>query len=273
MAQVNQPIAVIGSGIAGLSSVAALRKTLPCEDIIYCGDDANAPYSHRSGREIVALTRNMLDFLQSHSVKAVAIASDTISSTLNSEQYGYYEKSYEFPMVSIITPTVINIRDKQLQEVGVIATPFTIQSVELKQQIRAQTPETTLYAEPICGLATFIERGDFSSPELIQTVQAPVQALRSRQPYLADIVLGCTYAMIIPQLFSQAAPEVTFINPAHAHAFAVKNLLKARMLLREEHEGSLSIYTSANQPLYSVVLNMLGVKNSEAEQLVNFSQA
>ena len=273
MTPTNQPIAVIGSGVAGLSSVAALKKILPCEDIIYCGDNANVPYSQRSGEEIVALTRHMLDFLRDRQVKVVAIASDTIASTINSAKCGYYDKSYEFPMVSIITPTVINIRDKQLREVGVIGTPFTVQSLELKQQIQAQTPGIQIYTEPVYNLSKQIEQGDFGSAELVQSVQAPVHALLAQHPYLVDIVLGCTYAMLIPELFSQAAPEVSFINPAHNHAFAVKNLLKAHRLLREEHEGTLQIYASANLALYPTVFDRMGIKADEAPFLVNFSPA
>ena len=42
------PIAVLDSGIGGLTVAAALRRELPHEDIIYFGDTARAPYGTTS---------------------------------------------------------------------------------------------------------------------------------------------------------------------------------------------------------------------------------
>ena len=44
----NRPIGVFDSGLGGLTSVRALEKYLPCENIIYFGDTGRVPYGTKS---------------------------------------------------------------------------------------------------------------------------------------------------------------------------------------------------------------------------------
>ncbi|MCV5752799.1 hypothetical protein OFN51_28695, partial [Escherichia coli] len=50
------------SGVGGLTSVKEIINLLPGEDIIYCGDNMNAPYGNRSADDIISLTKKMLTF-------------------------------------------------------------------------------------------------------------------------------------------------------------------------------------------------------------------
>ena len=43
----NRPIGVFDSGLGGLTVAAALRKSLPNENIIYLGDTARVPYGDK----------------------------------------------------------------------------------------------------------------------------------------------------------------------------------------------------------------------------------
>ena len=44
----TRPIGVFDSGIGGLTVVAALRKLLPNESIVYIGDTARVPYGGKT---------------------------------------------------------------------------------------------------------------------------------------------------------------------------------------------------------------------------------
>lgn len=59
----HAPIGVIDSGVGGLTTVAEHSRLLPGENVIYCGDNGNAPYGNRTGQEIVDLTSHMLCYL------------------------------------------------------------------------------------------------------------------------------------------------------------------------------------------------------------------
>ena len=55
----HQPIGVYDSGVGGLSVLRAIRATLPHEDLLYLGDQANVPYGERSLEELRELARGV----------------------------------------------------------------------------------------------------------------------------------------------------------------------------------------------------------------------
>ena len=65
MFSAESPIGVIDSGVGGLTSVKEIINLLPGEDIIYCGDNMNAPYGNRSADDIISLTKKIADFFNS----------------------------------------------------------------------------------------------------------------------------------------------------------------------------------------------------------------
>lgn len=266
----TMPIGVIDSGVGGLTSVAELRKLLPNEDIIYCGDNGNAPYGNRTGQNIVELTKRIFAFLDKQQVKAVAVACNTISSTFDSSEYGFYEKGLSFPVVSVIKPAVEDVLQKKYAEVGVVATVFTIKTGCHKQMIQARNPRISVYGEPSENLAELIEQGDLSSPAIQSDVKKHVNNLLSEHPNLQDIILGCTHYPIVQSVFEKAAPNVTFINPARDQAEALKQLLHERNLLQKDHQGEMSIYTSGSEPVYHAVLAELGISPASKIHTVRF---
>ena len=74
-----KPIGVFDSGVGGLTVVAALRRRLPGESILYLGDTARLPYGTKSAETVRHYTRRNLDFLVGRGVKAAVIACNTAS--------------------------------------------------------------------------------------------------------------------------------------------------------------------------------------------------
>ena len=52
----ESPIAVLDSGVGGISVLRELIKIMPNEDYIYYGDSKNVPYGTKSKEEVRALT-------------------------------------------------------------------------------------------------------------------------------------------------------------------------------------------------------------------------
>ena len=78
MRESKRPIAVIDSGIGGISVLVHLVKELPGEDFVYFGDTVNAPYGSKTTDEICDVTvRNIQMLMSEYSVKAVVIACNT----------------------------------------------------------------------------------------------------------------------------------------------------------------------------------------------------
>lgn len=254
----QSPIGVIDSGVGGLTSVKEILNILPGENIVYCGDNGNAPYGNRTADDIIGLTKHMLAFLESKNVKLVAVACNTISSTFESEKYRGYEKNFPYPILSIIAPAAEDATRQKYKDVGVIATVFTIQTGCHKQLIQEIDPTINVYGEPSENLAALIEKGNLEDPAIQQDVNKHVKNLLSAHP-LKEIILGCTHYPIIQKTFEAAAPGVKFINPARDQALDIRKYLKSKNLLNPSNNGTLEINTSGGADIYKTILNELEI--------------
>lgn len=274
MARAISPIGVIDSGVGGLTTVAQLSKLLPGENIVYCGDNGNAPYGNRSGEEIVELTKKMLTFLADRDVKMVAVACNTISATFDTPGLAGYENQFGFPVLSIIRAAAEDVVKMAYTKVGVIATAFTVKSGCYGKLIDALESDIHVYGEPSERLAALIEQGDLTSAAIDADVTTHVDNLMGAHPDVKDIVLGCTHYPIVESIFQSKAPHVAFINPAQAQARAIRlHLSQAGLLHHGEHDavGTLDINTSGGRPVYDTVLSELNVTRDYTLSHVDFS--
>ena len=74
------PIAVIDSGVGGISVLRELVSLMPNENYIYFGDSKNAPYGTRAKEEVLDITRKNLELLRTIGIKALVIACNTATS-------------------------------------------------------------------------------------------------------------------------------------------------------------------------------------------------
>ena len=58
----SRPIAIIDSGLGGLTVASALRQTLPMEDLIYFGDTAACPTAPNPPPPLPALSGRLYGF-------------------------------------------------------------------------------------------------------------------------------------------------------------------------------------------------------------------
>ena len=78
MSEKKRPVAVIDSGLGGISVLNHLLTQLPNEDFVYFGDTANAPYGSKNTEDVLELTvRNIRMLSEKYFAKAVVIACNT----------------------------------------------------------------------------------------------------------------------------------------------------------------------------------------------------
>ena len=75
----KQYIAVLDSGIGGISTLISLKKQAPGQDFIYFGDNNNAPYGNKSKRELRSLLISALSIIKSYPIKALVLGCNTLS--------------------------------------------------------------------------------------------------------------------------------------------------------------------------------------------------
>lgn len=81
----KQSIAVIDSGLGGISVLKKLVKTFPYEQFVYFGDNDNAPYGNLSRLNLWRIVINNIDIIKRYNVKAIVLACNTLSVNLFNE--------------------------------------------------------------------------------------------------------------------------------------------------------------------------------------------
>jgi len=134
---VNKPIAVIDSGVGGLTVVREIIRQLPREEIVYFGDTARCPYGPRPQEEVRLFSFQMLDYLAQFEPKMIVIACNTATAVILEELHQTAHK----PVVGVIHPGVrAAIKATLLGRIGVIGTEGTIASGLYEEAIKQIHP-------------------------------------------------------------------------------------------------------------------------------------
>ncbi len=78
-------IAVLDSGIGGISVLKKLEKAFPFENFLYFGDNLNAPYGNRSRQNLLSLTIHNINIIKTYPVKMIVLACNTLSVNILNE--------------------------------------------------------------------------------------------------------------------------------------------------------------------------------------------
>ncbi|MED7819860.1 MULTISPECIES: glutamate racemase [unclassified Francisella] len=221
--QNNRPIGVFDSGIGGLTVVKNLMEILPNENIIYFGDIARIPYGTKSRATIQKFAAQTAKFLIEQEVKAIVIACNTISALAKDI---VQEIAKDIPVIDVISAGVSLVND--LNTIGVIATPATINSNAYALQIHKNNPEAEVYSTP-CGLfVSMIEEG-FVEGQIVELVAKQYLEYFNDKDIQA-LILGCTHYPIIKQSISDIL-NVDLIDPSQQASKILKDLLIDRNIL------------------------------------------
>ncbi len=216
-------VAIMDSGIGGLSVLAELKKRLPNESFIYFGDNENAPYGCRSEIDLLGLTMENLQVLKKYPLKCVVLGCNTLSTTIIRE-LSYYNPEIKF--FGTYPPVEINqIRNRK---VLLICTSNTAKKYKVSDNVCVL---------PTKNLAYDIERNiynlnkvDFSkhvtdafndvygknlSNNLLTTKDAQMTTKNLKMifdhqlRYFEVVILGCThYFFIKNKIFDHFRPHI-----------------------------------------------------------------
>ena len=76
----TRSIGVFDSGLGGISVLRDIVELMPCENYIYFGDSAHAPYGTKTREAILERSEQCTNFLLAKDVKAIVIACNTATS-------------------------------------------------------------------------------------------------------------------------------------------------------------------------------------------------
>ena len=224
-------IGVFDSGVGGLTVLQEIYRQLPAESVLYFGDTARVPYGTRTPAEILAFTRETLDWMVQKQVKMAIMACNT-SSALALETV---RDEYDLPILGVILPGA-RAATRQGRRIGVIATPATVNSNAYLRAIREANPTAQVWQVACPEFVPLIETNRVADPYTLAIAQEYLQPLLDRS--IDTLVYGCTHYPHLEPILRQFVPDtVSLINPAvHVVTAAAKEL---KLLGIQHHRSAL----------------------------------
>ncbi|CAH0117646.1 Glutamate racemase [Paenibacillus sp. CECT 9249] len=218
---VQQAIAILDSGVGGLTVVKEVMRQLPREKILYFGDTARTPYGPRSPQEVTLFTQQIVDYLLQFQPKMVVIACNTATAVALET----IRSRVNVPVVGVIHPGArAAINATETGYVGVIGTEGTIRSNAYVHALREISPHIEVVSEACPQFVPLVEKGMFRDMETWRTVRESLQNLRSKP--IDCLILGCThYPFLMEPISEVMGPRVKLISSADETAREISAIL------------------------------------------------
>ena len=186
--RIDLPIAVIDSGVGGISVLSELVKIMPDERFLYFGDTKNAPYGTKSRAEVLEITKNNLEILKKRGIKALVVACNTATSAAVRI---LREENPDLTIVGIEPAIKPASRLSDTPRVLVMATPLTLKEEKFQNLVNRFSGDGEFISLPCPGLMELVETGELESDEIknyLRNLFAPYLDQK-----IDGIVLGCTH--------------------------------------------------------------------------------
>jgi len=187
-------IAILDSGIGGISVLLELIKLLPNERYLYFGDNHNAPYGNKSLSQLLRITEKNIDYIKQYKIKALIFACNTLSVTIL-DKIKEYAKVPVFGVFPPVETAVMNGGNVLL-----------LSTCRTAEKFKNNAKFTAL---GLRDLANEIENNCFSLDEFdfLCGLTDLERKIIYKKPY-ETVVLGCThYFFIKNKIFDHLKPQ------------------------------------------------------------------
>ena len=248
------PIAVIDSGLGGISVLRELIAIMPHENYIYFGDSTNAPYGSKSREEVLRLTEDNLEFLMSRGIKALVIACNTATSA--AARY-LRDKYPDLPIIGIEPAIKPASEVCEHPRVLVMATPLTLREEKFKALAEKFSSCAEFISLPCPSLAELIEAGDPDSPEIDKCLTDLLSPYKDGK--IDAIVLGCTHYPHVKHVIAKHFPPSVHIMDGGLGTarHTLRRLTELELLNLQETDGSIEIINTAGDALAEISRKLL----------------
>ena len=253
----SAPIAVIDSGVGGISVLAELLRVMPRESYIYFADSKNAPYGVKTRAEVLSIMLENTETLLEMGAKAIVVACNTATSAAVRVMR---EKYPDLPIVGIepaIKPAALVCKHPT---VVVMATPLTLKEEKFKNLMDRFASDEEIIPLACPGLMEIIESGQ-TDGEVVDAYVHDIFAPLSDKKIDA-VVLGCTHYPFVRKALSKfLGADVVILDGAEGTAREAKRRIEASGLLCERDNHNIKyVFTKENdnkEELCKRLLNQL----------------
>lgn len=259
----SRPIGMFDSGVGGLTVARAVIDLLPNEDLVYFGDTARCPYGPRPPQEVRKFALEIMDSLVEEDVKLLVIACNAASSTALNDA----RNRYDIPVIGVIEPGVrAAIAATRNRRIGLIGTEVTVASGAYDDAVTASRANVTLISQACPRFVDFVEKGDTTSDEVVETVQGYLTPLKEQD--IDTLLLGCTHYPLLSGVIQYVMGEgVVLVSSAEATASEVFAKLRNDGLLNAPNRSGGHRFISSSEAGISTELGtrFLGPEFTDVE--------
>ena len=235
-------IAVVDSGVGGITVLASLVAELPHEDFVYFGDSAYTPYGEKPQEWVYDRTREIVDGHIADGANAVVIACNTATSVAAARLRRDYP---DIPIIGIepaLKPAACALAGGTILVMG---TPMTLKLEKFQHLADQWSVGCTVIPIACDGLAGAIEHKGADSREVFELLEELIGKYRGK---VDGVVLGCTHYPIAAEAILRTLGDVPLFDGAAGTARQLANVLRDRSLLRAaKAEGTIEFYSSSDE--------------------------
>ena len=254
----SNSVAIIDSGIGGMSTLTYISKTLPSENIIYVADSNYAPYGGKSDQEITIRMFKIFDFLLTKKTKLFVLACNTATAASISN----LREKYSYPIIGMEPAVKPASKITQNNEVGILATAGTLKSAKFAALLDTYShDDINFHTQPGVGLVEFIENGDTGSEELRSLLIKYLNPLLKEN--IDTLILGCTHYWFIKDLIKEIiGDQIQIIDTNQAVANHVKNTLLESNSLNKTSLGRVEFWSNSNKSNIKEIISKYWIDNN-----------
>lgn len=217
----SNAIAILDSGVGGLTVAKEVMRQLPQERILYFGDTARAPYGPRPSEEVFLFTNQIVDYLLQFEPKMIVIACNTATAAAIDD----IRSRVHIPVLGVITPGArAAIKHSASGRIGVIGTEGTIRSGAYETALRRISPGVRVVSLACPAFVPIVEQGLYHSESVRETVCAALRPLKRES--IDTLILGCThYPFLSADIGECMGPAVRLISSADQTARDISTVL------------------------------------------------
>lgn len=204
----HKPVAVFDSGIGSYTAVAALRRALPQQDILYFADRASFPYGGKDLPTLLAILRRSLHWLESFDPAAILVASNAPSITVLDR----LQDVVPMPVLGVRPPLRAALAATN-GPVAVLGVKSLVESPQMRafaaQEAGAQAQRLRLVNASM--LVEQVENGAFLAHPA--AVQRAVEAFVAGLGDVTALTLSSTHLPWLRPFIERAAPGLPLFDP------------------------------------------------------------
>lgn len=222
-------IGIFDSGIGGVTVFREILKLMPNYKYIYYSDSINNPYGDKSEKELINITKKIVEYLISNGCQIIVIACNTASAICKDA----LRNNFNVPIIAIEPAyKLASVKGKTL----IMATKGTIESFKFKELYQQYDNHETIIYECV-GLANFIEQ---NNKELIKKyLNKNIKQFKG----VKNVVLGCTHYPLIKDEIKGVLNDVSFFDGSIGVAKHLCETVKYKNL--KESEQSIKFVDSS----------------------------